>query len=991
MTVKKNKGKTPPPAAEALPVGEPVEKTGRFPIVGLGASAGGLSAFEAFFSGMPADAGTGLAFVLVQHLAPDHKSILTELVGRCTKMRVFEVKDGMKVKPGCVYVIPPNRDMAFIDGALQLFDPAVAHGPRLPIDFFFRSLAEDQGERAVGIVLSGTGSDGTLGLRAIKGEGGLALAQTPETAEYDGMPRSAIATGLVDFVLAPAEMPARLIAYAGRAFEKKASSSSPEEAPGDLLKKIFVLLRSRTGNDFTQYKQNTILRRIERRMAIRQVDSLGGYVKYLQKNQQELDALFGDLLIGVTKFFRDPKEFKALEEALGQLFAGKPEGYTVRAWVPGCSTGEEAYSLAIMMAERLEALRLGLQVQVFATDIDHRSIETARAGVYPAGIAGDLAPERLSRFFTAEPGGMTYRINKNIRDMMVFSEQNVLKDPPFSRLDLVSCRNLLIYLGGELQEKLLPLFHYALNRRGILFLGTAESVGGCEKFFEPLSHKAKLFRRKELAGAGPAQGAARFTLPPTGGGFTAQRAGTPPSPRKSSLRELAEKAILNQRGLAAALTDERGEILYLHGRSGRYLEPAPGEVGMNILKMAREGLRAPLAAALQAAAVKEEPVRHAGLRVKTNGDFSWVNLAVQQVKDTPGPGQRLFLVTLEPSQAPAEARPGVAEAEGTADLDRRVAELQEELRAKEESLEAANAGLADLNEELMSANEELQSANEELQSTNEELSTSTEELQSINEELSTVNAEQQEKVDKLARANNDMINLMASTGIGTIFVDNKLRVQRFTPAAARVVNLIASDEGRPLAHLVSNLVDYSSLMEDTQAVLDTLNPKDIEVRARTGEWFLLRIRPYRTVENVIEGAAITFVEISELKAAQEGAARLAVVLRDACDAVTVLDTDGCLLAWNPAAGKAYGWSESEALAMNIRDLVPEDLREAELDRAKRLSRAEALKPYRTQRIHKDGHIVEARVTATALKNRAGAVYAISTTERVIEEKPKGKG
>ena len=990
MTVKKKKGKTTPPAAEALPAAEPAEKAGRFPIVGLGASAGGLPAFEAFFSGMPADAGTGLAFVLVQHLAPDHKSILTELVGRCTKLRVFEVKDGMKVKPGCVYVIPPNRDMAFIDGALQLFDPAAAQGPRLPIDFFFRSLAEDQGEMAVGIVLSGTGSDGTLGLRAIKGEGGLALAQAPETAEYDGMPRSAIATGLVDFVLAPAEMPARLIAYAGRAFEKKVSAAT-EEAPGDLLKKIFVLLRSRTGNDFSQYKRNTILRRIERRMAIRQVDSLGGYVKYLQKDQAELDALFGDLLIGVTKFFRDQKEFKALEEALGPLFAGKAEGYTVRAWVPGCSTGEEAYSLAILMAERLEALRLGLQVQIFATDIDHRSIETARAGIYPAGIAGDLAPERLSRFFTAEPGGMAYRINKNIRDMMVFSEQNVLKDPPFSRLDLVSCRNLLIYLGGELQEKLLPLFHYALNQRGLLFLGTAESIGGCEKFFEPLSHKAKLFRRKELAGAGLVQGAARFTLPPAGGGFTAQRAGTTASARRSTLRELAEKAILSQRGLAAALTDERGEILYLHGRSGRYLEPAPGEVGMNILKMAREGLRAPLAAALQAAAVKEEPVRHACLRVKTNGDFTWVNLAVQQVKDTPEPGQRLFLVTLEPSQPPAEARPGAAETGGTADLDRRVAALQEELRVKEESLESANAGLADLNEELMSANEELQSANEELQSTNEELSTSTEELQSINEELSTVNAEQQEKVEKLARANNDMINLMASTGIGTIFVDNKLRVQRFTPAAARVVNLIASDEGRPLAHLVSNLDNYSSLMEDTQAVLDTLTPKDIEVRARTGEWFLLRIRPYRTVENVIEGAAITFVEISELKAAQEGAARLAVVLRDACDAVTARDTDGRLMAWNPAAEKAYGWSEAEALRMTICDLVPEELREAELDRAKRLSRAEALKPYATKRIHKDGHIVEARVTATALRNKSGAVYAISTTERVIEEKPKGKG
>lgn len=934
---------------------------------------------------MPAGADTRIAFLLVQHLAPDHKSILAELVGRYTRLKVLEAGDGMRVKPGCVYVIPPNRDMALLNGALQLFEPAAGGGPRLPIDFLFRSLAEDQGEGAIGIVLSGTGSDGTLGLREIKGGGGLTLAQAPETAEYDGMPRSAIAAGQADFVLAPAEMPARLIAYEGRAFGKKPLAAPAEVPPEDLLKKIFILLRARAGNDFSQYKRNTILRRIERRMAIRQLESLDAYVKYLQKNQPEQDALFADLLIGVTKFFRDPKEFKALEDALaGQVFAGKPEGYLVRVWVPGCSTGEEAYSLAILMAELQERLKPGLQVQIFATDIDHRAIEAARAGVYPAGIAEDLTPERLSRFFTAEPGGMAYRVNKKIRDMMVFSEQNALKDPPFSKLDLVSCRNLLIYLGNELQEKLLPLFHYALNPRGILFLGTAESVGACDKFFEPLSYKAKIYRRKEPAGGGLIPGAGRFALPPSGGAFSAQRAGLQPVTRRSTLRELAEKAILQQRGLAAALTDERGEILYLHGRSGRYLEPSPGEVGMNILKMAREGLRAPLAGALQAAAAKEEPVRHPGLRVKTNGDFTWVDLTVQQVKDTPEPGQRLFLVTLEAAPAPAEAPPA-AGAGDTTDLDRRVAALQEELRAKEESLETANAGLADLNEELMSANEELQSANEELQSTNEELSTSTEELQSINEELSTVNAEQQAKVDKLARANNDMINLMASTGIGTIFVDEKLRVMRFTPAAARIVNLIGSDEGRPLAHLVSNLVDYTTLVGDTREVLETLVPKDIEVRAGTGEWFLLRIRPYRTVENVIEGAAITFVEITELKKAQESSARLAVVLRDSGDAVTVHDLEGRILAWNPAAERAYGWSEAEALAVNIRDLVPEDQRETALARIKQLSRAEVLKPYRAKKICKDGHSVEAWVAATALKDQAGKVYAISTTERIIEK------
>ena len=984
MRAKKNKtaAHEPLPAGAAAPAG-PVREN--FPIVGIGASAGGLAAFEAFFSGMPAG-GTGMAYILVQHLSPDHKSILAELVGRYTSMQVFEAADGMRVKPDCAYIIPPNRDMAFINGSLQLFEPAPHPGPRLPIDFFFRSLAQDLHERAIGIILSGTGSDGTLGLRAIKGEGGLVLAQKPETAEYDGMPRSAIATGLADFVLPPAEMPSRLTAYAGRAFEKKKQPASME-SPGtaDVLKKIFVLLRARTGNDFSQYKQNTIVRRIERRMAIRQIDGLENYLQHLQKNPGELDALFGDLLIGVTKFFRDPEEFKALEAALDTVvLSGKPEGYTIRAWIPGCSTGEEAYSLAILLAERIEALKPGLQVQLFATDIDRQAIEAARAGVYPAGIAVDVSPARLARFFTPEPGALAYRVNKSIRDMLVFSEQNALKDPPFSRLDLISCRNLLIYLGGELQEKLLPLFHYALNPNGLLFLGTAESVGGCENCFEPLDRKARIFCRKELAGVAYPHGVGRFALPP-GGGLPAQHTGYFARPHKLSLRELTEKNLLNQSGLAGALTDEKGEILYLHGRTGRYLEPAPGEVGMNALKMAREGLRAPLASALQAAAAKKETVKHAGLRVKTNGDFTYIDLAVHPVADTPEAGQRLFLVVLEPAQEPAAAAGRSAE---SADTDARLAAMKEELRYKEDSLQAANAELANFNDELLTANEELQSANEELQSTNEELSTSKEELQSINEELATVNAEQQAKVDKLARANNDMMNLMASTGIGTLFVDHQLRVQRFTPAVTKVMNLIPGDAGRPLAHIVSNLPGYSRLVEDTQAVLDSLAAKDIEVRAASGEWFLLRIRPYRTVENVIEGAVITFVDISELKAAQEAMRRLAVVLRDARDAVTVRAMDGRILAWNPAAERAYGWSEAEALTMNARDLVPEDLREEALARTQQLGRAEVIQPYRTRRIHKSGRIVEAWVTATTLQDAAGAAYAVSTTERVIEEKPK---
>ncbi len=975
MRLKKKTNTKPVSAPRAAAAKRARSRPESFPVVGIGASAGGLAAFEAFFSGLPAGAGPGMAFVLVQHLAPDHKSILAEILGRCTSLPVFEVRDGMAVKPDCVYIIPPNRDMALINGSLQLFEPAHPAAQRMPIDFFFRSLAEDLGERAVGIVLSGTGSDGALGLRTIKGEGGLALAQSPETAEYDGMPRSAIATGIVDFVMPPAGMQARIKAYAGRAFGQNNPADLPGGSEEDQIKKILILLRSRTGNDFSQYKPNTIVRRIERRMAVQQIESRAAYIKYMQQNPAELDALFDDLLIGVTRFFRDPKEFKALEGIIdAQILGGKQEGCTIRVWVPACSTGEEAYSLAILLAERLEARRPGFSVQIFATDIDRRAIETARAGIYPSGISGDLTTERLQRFFTAEPGG--YRINKSIRDMLVFSEQNVIKDPPFSRMDLISCRNLLIYMGAGLQERLLPLFHYALNPGGILFLGTAESIGGCENIFETLNHKAKLFRRKETPGGTHRPAIGRLTPPLPPGEFLPRHIVRGERTRAAALRDLTERAMLNQRGLAGALTGENGDILYLHGRSGRYLEPAPGEGAMNILRMAREGLRGPLATALKAAASKEETVSKTGLRVRTNGDFTYVNLIVQPVKDPTVPAQRLFITILEPAPAPAKR------VKEPADVDTRLAALKEDLRLKEEALDSSNEELGYFNEQLLSSNEELQSANEELQSSNEELSTAKEELQSLNEELATVNAEQQAKMADFLQANNDILNLLSSTGICAIFLDNQLRVKRFTPAVTRVINLIPSDLGRPLAHTVSNLAGYNGMLEDVQAVLDTLTPKDIEVQTRAGEWFLLRIRPYRTAENVIEGTTLTFLEISDLKKAQAAMRRLAVVLEDTQDAVLVSDIEGRILAWNPAAARAYGWSEAEALLMNFYDIVPKSLQAETMARRKKLGLDEAIQPYRSRRMHKSGRILDVSVVATAMKDQSGAIYAISTTERV---------
>jgi two-component system CheB/CheR fusion protein len=859
-----------------------------FPIVGIGASAGGLAAFEAFFSGMPANVDPGMAFILVQHLAPDHKSILADLIRRYTRMQVFEVEDGMEVKSNCTYIIPPNRDMAFLNGSLQLMEPSAPRGQRLPIDFFFRSLAQDQHERAICIVLSGTGSDGTLGMRAIKGEGGMVMAQNPASTEYDGMPRSALATGLVDYELPAAEMPAQLIAYVARAFGKPprlATALAPKAE--NALKKIFILLRAQTRHDFSQYKPSTIRRRIERRMAVHKIETMEGYIKHLQQTPAEVEALFRDLLIGVTNFFRDPEAFQTLEEqVIPKLFAGKPAGGVIRVWSPGCSTGEEAYSLAILLAEHQESMKKSFQVQLFATDIDGQAIAAARAGLYPTSIAADISQERLGRFFTAEPAGSAYRIHRAIRDMLVFSEQNVIKDPPFSKLDLISCRNLLIYMGGDLQKKLIPLFHYALNPGGFLFLGTSETVGEFGDLFVAIDRKLKLYQRNEDFHGAQRAALGRFLLPmteqkeavPLAAGKTA-RAG------KLSLRELTEQALLQQVAPAAALVTGQGDILYLHGRTGLYMEPAPGEAGVNsILKMAREGLRRELTTALHKAAAGQEIVRCPGLRVKTNGNLITVNLTIRPVAprspelgEGAGPAATteapLYLVILE--EAPpfnleqAQMAASVQTIAGVdfpdTDADARVAALKQELRAKEEYLQTANEELETSNEELKSSNEEMQSVNEELQSTNEELETSKEELQSVNEELATVNSELQTKVADLSRANNDMSNLLAGTGIGTIFVDHGLHILRFTPATTRIINLILSDVGRSVGHVVTNLVGYDRLVPDTQAVLDSLIPKEVEVQTTEGHWYTLRIQPYRTLDNVIEGAVITFVDITEMK------------------------------------------------------------------------------------------------------------------------------
>ena len=877
--------------------------------------------------------------------------------------------------------------MALLNGNLQLIVPAIPRGHRLPIDFFFRSLAQDQHEQAIGIILSGTGSDGTLGAKAIKAEGGIVLAQEIKTAEFDGMPRSIIATGLVDYIMPPAKMPAQIIAYTKHLFAQPLRLTNNTVPAENVMNKIFILLRNQTGHDFSLYKPNTICRRIERRMTVHQIDAIDFYLKYLQQNPAEVTALFNDLLIGVTSFFRDPNAFLALEKLIiPELFTVKSEEKTIRIWSTACSTGEEAYSIAILFQEYLDLLKQNFKIQIFATDIDREAIAIARAAFYPANIALDISPERLARFFILDTDGNGYRVNKTIRDMLIFSEHNVVKDPPFSRLDLISCRNLLIYMSTVLQNKLIPLLHYALNPGGILFLGSAETLGEHNDLFMTLDPKAKIY--KSLASFN--KNHLNF-MPSTLGQAIAslKDANKPAASLQMSLRELTENAILQQVAPASALVNENGDILYLHGRAGMFLEPAPGESSINnILKMAREGLLADLTISLNKAIKTREIVFCPHVRVKTNTHFSLVNLTIRPVNISPTKKHltSIYLITLEEAQnTQATQATQATQEDSSLNTDARIIELKNELKIKEDYIQAFHENMENTNQELKCSNEEMQSINEELQSSNEELETSKEELQSVNEELGTVNAELQAKLLELSQSNNDMNNLLAGTGIATIFLDLQLRILRFTSATSKIMNLILSDIGRPVSHLALNLINYDHFLEDTQNVLTSLNPKVADVQTSDEKWFTMRIQPYRTIDNVIEGVVITFAEITEIVHSREALRRMAVIIRDAHDAIIMQKLDGTITAWNSGATKLYGWSEREALTKNIRSLIPNELQEKELSLIQRLSVAEVLEPYHTHRIHQNGTLIPVSITATPLVNETGQMYAITTTERGLTE------
>jgi two-component system CheB/CheR fusion protein len=962
--------------SSVVKVAEPPPSPGKtnagFPIVGVGSSAGGLEALEELFRDMPAN--TGMAFVVVSHLHPGHTSMLPELLGKTTRLPVVEASDGVDVRPDHVYVGPAGGHLAILNGTLHRMETN-SKQVHLPIDYFLRSLATDQKEKAICIILSGTGTDGTLGLRAIKAELGMSMVQRVESAKYTGMPSSAIDTGLADFVLPPADMPKQLIAYVKGPYLAVPPVEKEEPAVLEPIQKIFVLMRERIGHDFSGYKASTIRRRIERRMNLHQLKNPLAYVRYLQDNPHEIDILFKELLIGVTSFFRDGEAFESLARTmLPDLLKTRPDNYTLRVWVPGCASGEEVFSLAILLRECMESLKRRFDVQIFGTDLDSEAIDIARNGQYPDGIAVDVSPQRLERFFGRE--GSSYRIRKDIREMTVFAVQNVIKDAPFTKLDLVSCRNLLIYLNADVQKRLLPVFHYSLKAGGLLFLGPSETVGNFTDLFEPIDKRWKIYRRRDTTPS--IYPVLEFSAAPWRD-HRERQVEAASGLKDTNIAGSVEKLLLTRYAPASVVINDRGDVLFFHGRTGAYLEPATGKPRLNIIDMAREGLQLELSAALRHAAGQTGDAVRKRVRVKTNGDFIEVNLGVSRINE-PESLRGLLLVTFRP--APAPVKPVKSGRRGSGAESTQTAALERELQSTKESLQTTIEELETSNEELKSTNEELQSTNEELQSANEELETSKEEMQSLNEELSTVNAELQSKVDELSRSNDDMQNLLNSIDIATIFLDIQLKITRYTEQAKRLVNLIQTDVGRPLGDLVSNLV-YGDLVADCREVLRTLVFKQTEVQTTEGHWYLLRIMPYRTAENIIDGLVLTFVDVNPVKQAERSLRRMSKVFTDSLDPTIIVDLKGRIIDLNEEVVRSYGWARNDLLKQPVAMTAPAADRAMLEERLERCRQGDTIRSVESRRIDKSGHEHKGLLTLSLLTDERGKAEAIAMTVKHV--------
>lgn len=888
-----------------------------FPIVGIGASAGGLEALEQFLENVPEN--SGMAYVVIQHLDPTQKGMLPELLQRISKMRVFQAKDKMAVKPDCVYVIPPNKSMSILKGVLYLFKPLEIRGFRLPIDFFLRSLADDRKERSVGIILSGMGSDGSIGLHAIKENNGIVMVQDPVSAKFDSMPRNAIDSVLVDIVAPANELPVKLMDLI-KYIPAIKSDTEIEIKDTSALEKIIILLRIHTGNDFSLYKKNTVYRRIERRMGIHKIDGITSYVHFLQENPTEVEILFKELLIGVTNFFRDILVWKKLKEIiLPGILSNLKDGSILRAWVPGCSTGEEAYTLAIVFKEALGKVNPhgGISLQIFATDLDNDAIETARKGLFPANIATNVSQTRLNRFFIKSDDG--YRINTEIREMIVFAQHNITMHPPFTKIDILTCRNLLIYMDSELQKKLFGLFYYSMNPDGIMVLGSSETLGAQSPLFTTVDSKLKIYK------------CANNALVPEMFDFPSSFSRTKmtnfekkiPAKLPPNIQTLAEQLLLQHFSPPAVLVDENGDIIYISGRTGKYLEPAVGKANLNIFAMLREGLLNEFSVAFRKVLMTKGQDVLYHVKVGTNGNSQTLNINIKWI-DKPETlrGMIMIIFTDVPETSINKPRAGRKTIKSI-----KQSELEKELQHAREEVQSTLEEMQTSQEELTSTNEELQSTNEELQSTNEELTTSKEEMQSMNEELQTVNAELQSKVDDFSRMNDDMKNLLNSTDIATLFLDKDLNIRRYTNQTTKIFKLIKSDIGRPFTDQVSDLV-YPELATDAHEVLRTLVFIQKQISTKDGRWFSIRIMPYHTFDDRVDGLVITFINISDLKQMEvklldtEQTNRL--LLNSASEVIIKLSADLKILEFNPRAEIFFRRKREDLVNQNfIRIFIPE--------------------------------------------------------------------
>jgi two-component system CheB/CheR fusion protein len=896
-----------------------VKETIKFPIVGIGASAGGLEALEQFLSNVSET--SGMAYVVIQHLDPTQKGMLPELLQRISKMKVMQVKDRMPVKINTVYVIPPNTSMSILNRMLYLFAPNESRGMRLPIDFFFRSLADDCNDLGIGVVLSGMGSDGSIGLRAIKEKNGIVMVQDPLDARFDSMPRNAIESVLVDIMAPAKELPGRLEEFLNQ-LPLIRTKLDIEIKDKSSLEKIIILLRTYTGNDFTLYKKNTLYRRIERRMSIHKIDKIISYVHFLQGNPKEIDILFKELLIGVTSFFRDPEVWKKLKETVfPEIFSKLQSGTVLRAWIPGCSTGEEAYSLAIVFKEALEKSKYknGVSLQIFATDLDTEAIEIARKGLFPTNILADVSADRLNSYFISSEEG--YRIKTEIREMLIFAQHNVILHPPFTKLDIVSCRNLLIYMDPELQKKIIGLFYYSINNDGIMLLGSSETLGTQSSLFSPVDAKLKIYRR-----IGSAHFPELYNFPSS---FSRTKISVSENPKENksdlNIQLHADRLLLQFYSPSAVFVNESGDIVYIYGHTGKYLEPAVGKANMNIFAMLSNGLRSEFHHAFSRAVSKKESVGLRNISLDTNGNTQKINIDIKWIDKPELLAGYLMVIFTDVKEIPEKHLQPETSRKVSGSI--RQTELENELKRIREEMQNTLEEVQTGQEELRSTNEELQSTNEELQSTNEELTTSKEEMQSLNEELQTVNTELQAKVDDYSRVNNDMKNLLNSTEIATLFLDKELNIRRFTLQATKIFKLIKSDIGRPFTDQVSDLV-YSGLADDANEVLRSLVYMQKEIPAKDGRWFLVRIMPYRTFDDRIDGIVITFINITEQKLIETKLKEIGklnqLLISVSTDAKVILSGSYDILELNSKAEKFFGKSRENCINQNfIQKFVPE--------------------------------------------------------------------